>query len=47
LANQQTLKKNPATGGQERKQAKRYVLTVLKDGAWEPLSIEELDKFEA
>jgi hypothetical protein len=30
----------------ERKQAKKYVLTALKDGNWEPLSNEELEKFE-
>ena len=32
---------------QEKKQAKRYVLTVLKDGEYEPLTNEEMDRFEA
>ena len=30
----------------EKKQAKRFVLTHLKDGVWQPLSNEELDRFE-
>ena len=30
----------------EKKQAKRYVLTYLKDGEWEPLTFQELDRFE-
>lgn len=30
----------------EKKTAKRYVLTTLKDGEYEPLSLEELDSFE-
>jgi hypothetical protein len=28
---------------QEKKQAKRYVLTVLKDGEYEPLTNDEMD----
>ena len=39
-------KKGGNTSAQEKKQAKRYVLTMLKDGSWEPLSVEELEKFE-
>lgn len=30
----------------EKKQAKRFVLTHLKDGEWQPLSAEDLDLFE-
>jgi hypothetical protein len=30
----------------ERKMPKRYVLTVLKNGVYEPLSTQEMDMFE-
>ena len=36
----------PNVGTQEKKQAKKYVLTILKDGSWEPLTNEEMEKFE-
>jgi len=31
----------------EKKQAKRYVLTILKDGEYKPLTNSEMDLFEA
>jgi hypothetical protein len=42
-------KKNPedvSHAHSEKKQAKRYVLTVLRDGEYEPLSPTEMELFE-
>lgn len=30
----------------EKKQAKRFVLTILRDGEWLPMTSEEMDSFE-
>jgi hypothetical protein len=43
-SNSETIKTEPLPS--EKKQAKRFVLTHLKDGEWRPLSSEDLDLFE-